>query len=737
MGKTAIAILLAVQRLKQYPNSKIVILAPTKPLVEQHLKSFMQKIDLPEENFQLFTGATPPEKRAELWKKSQVIFCTPQTIDNDIISNKVDLKSISLIVFDEAHRATGDYSYTFIAKQYNKFSPISRILALTASPGSDREKINEVIDNLYIEGIEVRTEQDPDVKPYVQEVNMNWMKVDLPDSFKQVQNYLSQCYKSKLQGIKEAGFINSSQANTLSKKELLGIMNALHREVTSGNREFTVLKALSLVAEAMKVQHALELLESQGIGALEKYFEKLMSDSRAGKSKAVKNLVVDLNFRSAYVLTKNMSDDGVEHPKLSRLKELLKAELGISDDNTTQTTIGGEKIETRNKKIIIFTQYRDSGKRIEETINEIEGIQAKLFVGQAKKGDTGLSQKKQIELLNAFRNEEFNVIIMTSVGEEGLDIPQVDLVVFYEPIPSGIRTVQRRGRTGRLERGKVIILYAKGTRDEAYMWVAHRKEKNMFKIMDEIKKDQGFIKQRQDIQSLSKKIEEQRYLSKQDEPEKEKHITILADAREKGSQVIKELVDRGIHLELKRIDIGDYILSERVAVEFKRVPDFVDSIIDGRLLQQIKGLKENYRRPIIIVEGIEDIYAIRRIHPNAIQGMLATIAVSYGIPILYTKTYKETAGLLQVIAKREQEDNSAPIQLHSLKPMELKEMQEYIVAALPGIGSTLNKPILEKFGSIKKIINASEDELKEVEKIGEKKAKEIKKVIESEYKKNE
>ncbi|MFP4111970.1 MAG: DEAD/DEAH box helicase [Candidatus Woesearchaeota archaeon] len=733
MGKTAVAFLLAAQRLNHYPNSKILVLAPTKPLVEQHLNSFIKHLDISEDKFELFTGAISPEKREKLWKNSQVIFSTPQTIENDIISGKADLSDVSLIVFDEAHRATGDYSYTFIAKQYNKKASYPKILALTASPGSDKERIDEVIKNLYVEAIEVRTEDDPDVKPYIQKVDLEWVKVDLPEKFLQIKKYLEACYKSKLDGIKEIGFLNSSQVNSITKRELLGVMSELHKEIASGNKEFSILKGVSLAAEAMKAQHALELLETQGIWALNAYFEKLMRESRTTKVRAVKNLVMDLNFRSAFILTKNMNDDKIEHPKLSKLIELVKRELG--DEDSKQTTISGDVIDNK-KKMIIFTQYRDSGSRIVETVNNIKNVDARLFVGQTKKGETGLSQKKQIELLDSFRKTEFNVIVMTSVGEEGLDIPQVDVVVFYEPIPSAIRTVQRRGRTGRLEKGKVIILYAKSTRDEAYMWIAQRKEKRMYKIIDEIRRDKGFDSigvVSKDISDLSKHMEDERYSQSSQEKEA-RQVVILADAREKGSAVIKELVDKGAKLELKRIDVGDYVLSERVAVEFKNVPDFVDSIIDGRLLQQVKFMKEKYSRPIIIVEGTENMYAVRRIHPNAIWGMISTIAVSFGVPIINTRTSKETAGLIFLIARREQENVQKPLQLHAIKPLSIKEQQEYIVASFPGIGSTLNKPLLEKLGSIKNIVNASEEELKKVEKIGDKKAKEIRTVLDSEYK---
>ena len=114
--------------------------------------------------------------------------------------------------------------------------------------------------------------------------------------------------------------------------------------------------------------------------------------------------------------------------------------------------------------------------------------------------------------------------------------------------------------------------------------------------------------------------------------------------------------------------------------------------------------------------------------------MLAAIAVDFGIPVLRSNDEAETAGILAAIAKREQDKNFYDIQLHSQKPATLKEIQEYLVASLPGIESTIAKSLLKKFGTIKKIVNATEEELKEVDLIGEKKAKEIRRVLDSEYK---
>ena len=696
MGKTAIAMMLGAQRLMQYPKSKVLVLAPTRPLCDQHMKTFRRFLRVGEEEVVLFTGHVKPEKRAELWKKARVIVSTPQGLENDLIGGKINVSDVSLLVFDEAHRAVKNYSYVWVAKQYARQAMHSRILALTASPGSDVESIKEVCRNLKIEEIEIRTEQDPDVKPYIQNVELKWVKVKLPLIFKDIQKYLSDCFKSKVKEIKNLGFISSIRV--VSKRELLGVSAHLHKEISSGNRSMGILRAVSLAAEAMKVQHALELLESQGIVALLEYFDKLMKESRVRKVKAVKNLVNDINFRSAYVKTKSLGDKGVEHPKLSKLREMVR--------------------ENVDKKIIVFNQYRDSANDVVNELNLLPGVEARLFVGQQKKKGTGLTQKEQIKMLKEFSDGKFNVLVSSSVGEEGLDIPQVDLVVFFEPVPSAIRTIQRRGRTGRLASGNVIVLMTEGTRDEAYRWSAHHKEKRMFRTLNDLRG------------KLKLDVVKHKTLNDYNKT----NVKVFADYREKGSGVIKELIDLGAEIKLGSLKVGDYVLSSRVGVEFKTVEDFVNSILDGRLLLQLKELKRNYERAVVIVEGVDDIYSVRGVHPNSIRGMLATIAVSYGIPVLFTRHFRDTANILHIIAKREQGESGSGFTLHAeKKPLSLKELQEYIVSSLPGVGGTLNKPLLQRFGSVKGVVIASESELKEVDKIGELKAKKIREVLDGEY----
>ncbi len=469
LGKTNIFLMLAAQRLKLYPDGKILLIGPTRPLIDQYHEVFKKHFEIPGEKMTVLTGMVAAEKRKSLWESSSIIFSTPQGLENDILSGKISFRDVVLMGFDEAHRGVKEYSYVWLAQQYMKNARFPRILALTASPGSDLEKITEVCANLYIEDIEVRVESDADVKPYMQEIDITWVKVDLPPELEEVKKLLSDSYRSKLEAVKNTGFLNSTTG--ISKKELLTLQANLHSQLAGDYKNFPMLKAISSLAEAMKVGHALELLETQGVTTLWKYLERLSADAKAAKSKAVKRLYTDTTFLSAVGMTEKLYAAKVEHPKLEELRKIIKT--NIADVN--------------GAKAIVFNQYRDSAVKLQDELNKVAGVRARVFVGQMKKGETGLSQKQQKELLEKFSAGEFNVIIATSIGEEGLDIPKVDLVVFYEPIPSAIRHIQRRGRTGRLEKGKVIILVTRDTRDEAFRWVAHRKEEKMHRILKTLK----------------------------------------------------------------------------------------------------------------------------------------------------------------------------------------------------------------------------------------------------------
>lgn len=698
LGKTAVAAMMIANRLENYKGGKVVFLAPTKPLAQQHevtLKKYMPSL---EDKIVLFTGSVSPEKRALLWKENQIIISTPQGLENDVIGRKVDLSEVCLVIFDEAHRGTGDYAYVFIAKKYVELSKYVRILALTASPGSDEAKVLEVCSNLFIEHIEYRSKDDEDVSPYVQDLDIVNVEVSLPEGLVGVKKALEKCYYNKLDAAKALGLL-TGDPKSYTKTNILQLMAGLHGQIRKGDKDFETLKTISLLAESMKVSHALELIETQGLSPAVSYLKQLKNEAVHSKVKAVKNLVMDTYFRIAFDLALDL-EGKVVHPKILKLKELVSEQISLKKDS----------------KIIIFTQYRDSGLSIKSCLEEID-VKGELFVGQAKKSGTGLSQKKQKEMIDSFANSDFSCLIATSVGEEGLDIPEVDLVIFYEPVPSAIRSVQRRGRTGRQNAGKVFMLITKGTRDEAYRWSSFHKEKRMYRVLESIGSKLNPVSNESGNKSLVDFDEDK--------------VRIKADYREKGSALLKELLSQNVEIDLEQLPVGDYHISGDVVVEFKTVGDFVDSILDGRILSQARDLKQ-YKKPVIIVQGDEDLYSQRRIHPNAVRGMISALTINFGIPIIRCLNPKDSAAYLLVIAKREQGER-VDFQMHSSKPLSDKALQEYVVSSFPGVGSGLCKPLLKHFKSIKNLVNSDVSLLKEVDLIGDKKASRLVDLFELEY----
>jgi len=468
LGKTFVAILVAAYRMEKFPGSKILMLAPTRPLVNQHMKTFEKYIVGMEGDFISLTGKIHAKDRKILYEKGKLFFATPQLIKNDIQNKILDLANFSILFVDECHRSVKKYAYTTVVDEYIKNNPNSLILGLTASPGGIKDKIEEVKKSLHIQAVEIRTEEDEDVKPYVQETEIEKVYVELPEEFKEIKKTLQKIYNQKIYDLLSAKAIPSPKA---SKKDLLMAQIMLGKEY-SQSKDWQALKALLSCAQAIKISHAIELIETQSISSLTQYFEKLTKDE---KSSATKKLLGDFRVKKAIELTEKLFNKNVEHPKLKKLLEIIQKQI---DQKPTS-------------KIIVFANYRDSVSKIAKVLGK-KGIEAREFYGQAKKKGKSLSQKEQIETINEFGLEIFNVLIATSVAEEGLSIPAVDSVIFYEPVPSEIRTIQRRGRTGRTEAGKVIFLITKNTRDEWYYWSAYNKEKRMKSILEGLKEGNNF-----------------------------------------------------------------------------------------------------------------------------------------------------------------------------------------------------------------------------------------------------
>ncbi len=466
LGKTIVAVLLSAHYLEKHPDKKVLMLSPTRPLASQHAASLRRFLSINESAINVLTGNNPASERTGIWQNSSVISATPHVIKNDFSASRYHPSDLSLVIFDEAHRAVGDYPYTAIASSIN-----CRVLALTASPGSREEYIRAVCTRLGIEDVEILNDTDSDVSPYIKGLEVEWKKVALSEPLIVMRNLLRGMLKKRLERLKKARVLPSADPK-ITKKELLSAMSDIQTEIRKENRK-ELYESLSLTSGCLTLAHALDLLETQGLGSLQVYLKRTEEKARSPKSsKAVREISRDPDFRRVLALAENLHGN-YEDPKIEALKNSL-----------TETK--------KDTKVIIFTQYRDTATEIVENINRIRGVRAVRFVGQEKKGgDSGLSQKDQIRVLAEFRKCVYNVLVATSVAEEGLDIPDVDLVVFYEPVPSEIRAIQRRGRTGRSNVGKVVVLMAENTRDEGVYWSSMAKEKRMKKDLMKLKKSQG------------------------------------------------------------------------------------------------------------------------------------------------------------------------------------------------------------------------------------------------------
>ena len=718
LGKTIVATLVAADRLEKVKNSKILVLAPSKPLAIQHESTFKEFLTVPCSSI---TGAVKTDERVKRWEESQIICATPQTVESDLLKGRYSLKDVSLVVFDECHHGVGSYSYVYLASRYVKESKFNLILGLTASPGSDKEKIKEVCDNLYIQSIVVKTEEDNDVRPYFNPVAIDWVRVKMSSELEKIKTHVDKALKIRLKGLKNMGVIRTVSVNKLDILKARGrVQSAIARSVNPKKECF---QAISILSAVINIQHSQELIETQGVVTFNKYVARL----RKKKTKAAKSLIQDPNFGKAIYLAREAEKHGLEHPKLKKVTDIIKKELGQNGQTKLQSDRYVKDADQKSSKIMVFTQYRDSLEMIHQKL-EKEGIKSAKFFGQASRdGEKGLTQKEQKEIIKAFKIGEYDVLLSTSVAEEGIDIPVVDLVILYEPVPSEVRMIQRRGRTGRKRSGRVKVLITNGTRDEGYYWASVNKERRMkHQLID------PDVLEELNSNAIERMENEKRVKVLDPTPKKEELPVVFADTREGNSKVIRHLSEMEIDVKVQAMAVGDYQVSDEVVIERKTAKDFVDSIVDKRLFKQARSLMEEFKRPLIILEG-DDLYN-GMINPNAIRGSIASIALDFGISIIPTRNAQDTAAMIKRIAIREQSGEKTPIQIRTdKKPVNLWEQQLFIIESLPNIGPVNAKNLLEHFGTVANIINASESQLQEVEGIGKKTAANIRKVVDSKY----
>lgn len=430
LGKTAIALQVIAEYLSKGTGGAL-FLAPTRVLVNQHYEFLKENLTL--DDVALITGEDTIQKRTKLWNNS-VICATPEIAKNDLDRGIVSSNQFNLVIFDEVHRTVGDYAYSGIAERF--VNSDARIVGMTATLPSEKDKATEILTKLKIASVAERTENSPDVKPYTQETNTEWINVDLPPELKTIQTLLKSALDQRYETLRDNGI-------KLAEQQSLSALLRIRQFVLNQNR-----RSAKPLFTAIRIHYALNILEAHGITPFLKFCER----AKAKKGAGVKELFeVDPNFTRAVQLAKEAQSKGIEHSKIPKLKDIIESVPG---------------------KALIFTSYRDSVDLIHNKLTEL-GVSAGILIGKA--GETGLKQKKQIETVQKFRDGIFDVLIATRVGEEGLDIAEVNQVIFYDNVPSSVRFIQRRGRTGRKDTGKLVVLIAKNTIDETYYWIGKRK----------------------------------------------------------------------------------------------------------------------------------------------------------------------------------------------------------------------------------------------------------------------
>ena len=463
LGKTVIAALVIAEKMHR-DGGRVLFLAPSRPLVDQHAKTLSSLIA--HGPVACLTGTECRKRRGAKWKSYPIISATPQVAYNDILADLVP-RDLSIIVFDEAHRAVGDYAYVPLSKELKARCPSALFLGLTASPGHELDHVEEVCKNLFIENVVIRSREDDDVAAYVQDMAVEWIEVQPSEVIVKISNYLKKYYHERLHQIRRYGFLRNRKDSQVRIKDLNEVAGQAFNRQKGAHAPY-LFQAARQVSLARTALHSVLCVEREGLHSFIRFIEPKLAK---GRSKIDASFVKDLRIQRAYRAAKRWK--GTSHPKIEPLLRVVSGQTGKKPDS----------------KVIVFAELRDTVDILVSLIGS-SGVRVERFTGQgSREGRKGMTQNQQRDTLKRFVSGEFQVLCATSIAEEGLDVPQVDLVVFYEPVASDVRLIQRKGRTGRDAPGRVVILTTDKTADEGYLYAGLRREKQMRRMVKRLAKE--------------------------------------------------------------------------------------------------------------------------------------------------------------------------------------------------------------------------------------------------------
>ena len=745
-GKTAVEWMVMAEFLRLH-EKKIILIAPTTGLVAQQQRMAREMMNIDPELILRYTGETPPEKRTEIWQKGRVLMATPQVIRNDATNRRISLDEVSLIIFDEAHHATGNHAYAQVGDLFLSQNNGGFTLAATASPGSTKGAILEVAKRLGIDRLDVSIKDEALLRPYAVKLHNDIIYVDLPESLKTLIFPLQEHQSREVENIQRMGFMGS--VKNLTSRIITEAQQSVSRAIS--RRDKRGYNAARKISDIRRMHMLLDLLKTQGVYAGLAFLDKAETEGRTGDRGTNRFLSQPVihNFR---INAKNL---GELHPKAGIVREMVLDRIN----------------QNPHSRILIFTEYRYTVKNLTELLSNIEGVKVSQFIGQSTSGkQKGMTQKEQLARLEEFRSGEVNVLVATSVGEEGLDVPAAELVLMYEPVPSAIRSIQRRGRTARQSSGTVKTLVANDTRDQYVSHAAKARERKMYNNLSDIEK-QGRIEFRpssvQDIlvsfqveidgeritadefleletsrltnlypveqtnDNVQKEIiinnkkQTKSVLAKDKRPrnqmgldqffdketdsrsQREREIDsiraadevikkmneevksiVKLDYREASSTLSAYVSSLGMTVEYDNLTTGDILIDQDILIERKTSRDLLTSIIDGRLFKQCQRMKNAKIKPLLLIELGE---IGNSVHPNAVLGALAHVTLDLGVPIITTKNSMESAHLIYLIAKQSSGFSNSIREYIAYNEIDETEIDEICQVAAAEISAMVNE----------------------------------------------
>ncbi|XP_076752165.1 FA complementation group M [Xylocopa sonorina] len=475
LGKTFIAAVVMYNFWRWYPQGKIIFLAPTKPLVAQQIFACHNIMGLPSTETIELTGAVSHKQREVAWSKKRIIFATPQVFHNDLDKNIVPSDLVKCVVIDEAHKALGKHSYCECIRLLCERNQTFRILALSATPGNKIDNVHEVIQNLLIAHVELRDETSLDIVPYINRRQVDVILVPLSNELAEYKERYIFIMDRHVKILLRHNVLRGNTAN-ISKGRVFHILKEYQKKTNKSGNYGQIVKTLNIL---ITMYHAYELMIRDGLRAFHKFYQNHCDKFWMNEEPQLQMLLNDIGmYLGPFPDTKVLSEGATMnipnnlvfgHTKFEKLKELLLHHFKSSEG------------KENNTQVIIFVEYRDIVSEIYVLLLQCQPvIRPQMFVGQA-----GQKQKQQIKALENFRMNHVNVLISTSIGEEGLDIGEVDLIVCFDiSHQSPTRLVQRMGRTGRKRDGHIIILVTDGREHETLKSTMARRDSLNHKILN-------------------------------------------------------------------------------------------------------------------------------------------------------------------------------------------------------------------------------------------------------------